>query len=234
MDCRLVVLGIGCPNGIQRGFAGIRVEALALNEAFDPFPVSRRPAGKKDMSGLEIGQRLPADPDRNARRSHSREALRSAAPAMVGRAVSDVLLAGGTRWLTWAFVAFFVIVATGLDKRLRIPVAGAWMANALGGQDAVFARAALLGTLTPFIPCGPLYLMLAASALAGSAWAGAAVMAAFAVGTVPLILGIQSQFFRMGARISPVGLERLRRALAAVSVAVLIYRGLGDPAVMCQ
>ena len=152
----------------------------------------------------------------------------------IGRAVSDVLLGGGTRWLTWAFVAFFVIVATGLDKRLRIPVAGAWMANALGGQDAVFARAAMLGTLTPFIPCGPLYLMLAASALAGSAWAGAAVMAAFAVGTVPLILGIQSQLFRMGARISPVGLERLRRALAAASVAVLIYRGLGDPAVMCQ
>jgi len=152
----------------------------------------------------------------------------------IGRAVSDVLLGGGTRWLTWAFVVFFVLVATGLDKRLRIPVAGAWMAKAMGGRDGVFPRAAMLGILTPFIPCGPLYLMLAASALAGSAWSGAAIMAAFAVGTVPLILAIQSQYFRFSTRLTPVGLERIRRVLAAASVAILVYRGLGDPALMCQ
>jgi len=153
---------------------------------------------------------------------------------LAGRAVSDVLLGGTTRWLTWAFVIFFILVATGLDRRLRLPVAGEWMAGILAPGDAVFVRAAALGALTPFIPCGPLYLIVAAAALSGSAASGAAVLAAFALGTVPLMLALQSQYFRFGARFSPAVLDRARRLLAAVSVGLLLYRGLGDPGTLCQ
>lgn len=152
----------------------------------------------------------------------------------IGRTVSDILLGGTTRWLTWAFVVFFVIVATGLDKRLRIPIAGAWMAKCLGSQGGVSLRAWMLGTLTPFIPCGPLYLIIAASALSGSALSGAAVLVAFAAGTVPLMFAIQSQYFRIGGRFSPLALDVLRRTLAAVSVGLLLYRGMGDPGFLCQ
>lgn len=152
----------------------------------------------------------------------------------MGRAVSDVLLGGATRWLTWAFVVFFVVVATGLDKRMRIPIAGAWMARCLGGSDASLLRASLLGALTPFIPCGPLYLILAAAAFAGSAAAGATILFAFALGTVPLMFALQSQYFRIGATFSPATLDIVRRTLAAMSVALLVYRGTGDPSVFCQ
>ncbi len=152
----------------------------------------------------------------------------------IGRVVSDVLLGGTTRWLTWAFVVFFVLVATGLDKRMRIPMAGAWMAKCLGPSDTVIFRAAMLGALTPFIPCGPLYLIVAAAALSGSAISGAAVLVAFAAGTVPLMFALQSQYFRLGSRFTPVVLDRLRRALAAVSVGLLLYRGMGDPNLLCR
>jgi sulfite exporter TauE/SafE len=151
---------------------------------------------------------------------------------LIGRAVSDVLLGGTTRWLTWAFVVFFVLVATGLDKQMRIPVAGAWMSGCLGGQDSALVRAAILGSLTPFIPCGPLYIIVGAASLSGSAASGAAVLAAFAAGTVPLVFAIQSQHFRL--KFSPVVLDRVRRGLAAVSVGLLVYRGIGDPGMLCQ
>lgn len=152
----------------------------------------------------------------------------------IGRAVSDVLLGGATRWLTWAFVVFFVIVATGLDKRMRIPLAGAWMGRCLGGSDAGLLRASLLGALSPFIPCGPLYLIFAAAAFSGSAAAGATILFAFALGTVPLMYALQSQYFRIGATFSPATLDIARRMLAAVSVALLVYRGTGDFPVICQ
>lgn len=152
----------------------------------------------------------------------------------IGRAVSDVLLGGTTRWLTWAFVVFFVTVATGLDKRLRIPMAGAWMARCLSPSDTAVARAAMLGALTPFIPCGPLYLIIAAAALSGSAVSGAVVLMAFSLGTVPLMFAIQSQYFRFGSRWTPLVLDRLRRALAAVSVGLLLYRGMADPSLLCR
>jgi len=153
---------------------------------------------------------------------------------LIGRVVSDVLLGGTTRWVTWAFVVFFVLVATGLDKRMRFPPAGKWMAGCLGASDGVFVRAALLGTLTPFIPCGPLYLVVAAAALSGSALSGAAVLLAFAAGTVPLMFALQSQYFRMGSRWSPATLDIVRRALALVSIVLLVYRSTADPSLLCQ
>ena len=152
----------------------------------------------------------------------------------IGREVSDVLLLGTARWLTWAFVVFFVVVATGLDKRMRIPLAGAWMARCLGSQDTAPVRATILGALTPFIPCGPLYMIVAAAALSGSALSGATVLVAFAAGTIPLMFALQSQYFRIGSRLSPLALDRVRRVLAAVSVGLLLYRGTSGPTLLCQ
>jgi uncharacterized protein len=53
------------------------------------------------------------------------------------------------------------------------------------------ARAAALGALTPVLPCGLLLGMYALAAASGSAAGGAASMAAFALGTTPLLLGAQ-------------------------------------------
>jgi sulfite exporter TauE/SafE len=52
-----------------------------------------------------------------------------------------------------------------------------------------------LGLATGLFPCGVLYVALARSAAAGSAWGGAAVMGAFWLGTVPLLafVGVASR-----------------------------------------
>ena len=48
----------------------------------------------------------------------------------------------------------------------------------------------LLGVLLSGLPCGLLYGALVAAAAAGSALAGALAMAAFALGTVPALVGV--------------------------------------------
>jgi uncharacterized protein len=71
-------------------------------------------------------------------------------------------------------------------------LAGGAQARGLGG-------ALLLGALWGFMPCGLVYSMLVYAALAGGAWHGAAVMAAFGLGTLPAVLGgslFSAQFWR--------------------------------------
>lgn len=154
-------------------------------------------------------------------------ALVGVAAGLVGRRLADALSGGATRWMTWLFVIFFLAVAVGLDKWVRIPMpkgAMAWMASA-SSKCGAWGRAAVLGFFTPLLPCAPLYLVLMAAALSGSAVAGGAIMAAFGIGTVPLLFVLQTQFFRLGALWSPRTMEYLRRGLALASVVLLLMRG---------
>jgi sulfite exporter TauE/SafE len=72
-------------------------------------------------------------------------------------------------------------------------------------EGPALPTAAALGFATPLLPCGPLYFILAAALLAGSALRGAEFMLAFGLGTVPLLWLAQSQFHRLQARLSPPG-----------------------------
>lgn len=154
-------------------------------------------------------------------------ALVGLAAGLAGRRLSDALLGGATSWMSWLFVIFFLAVVVGLDKRLRIPIPKSTMAwlGATSVRCGVRGRAGVLGFFTPLLPCAPLYLVVVAAALSGSAWSGSSIMASFAVGTVPLLLVLQSQFFRLGARWSPVTMDYVRRGLALVAVGLLLMRG---------
>ena len=149
------------------------------------------------------------------------------AAGLIGRRLSDALTGGATSWMTWLFVLFFLAVVVGLDKRVRVPLPKSTMAwlGATSARCGARGRAGVLGCFTPLLPCAPLYLVVVAAALSGSAWAGGSIMAAFAFGTVPLLLILQSQFFRLGTRWSPVTMDYLRRGLALVGVVLLLMRG---------
>jgi sulfite exporter TauE/SafE len=149
------------------------------------------------------------------------------AAGLVGRRLSEALMGGSTAWMTWIFVIFFLTVVVGLDKRLRIPMprgALAWLGTA-SANCGPSGRAGVLGFFTPLLPCAPLYLVVAAAALSGSALSGATVMAAFGLGTIPLLLALQSQYFLLGSRWSPQTMDYLRRGLALASVVLLLVRG---------
>lgn len=79
-------------------------------------------------------------------------------------------------------------------------------------------RALAVGALSAALPCGWLYAFVATSATAGSAAAGAMVMAAFWAGTVPMMVAVG------------LGAQRLlgpfRRRLPMVTASVLVVLGV--------
>lgn len=145
----------------------------------------------------------------------------------LGGRLSIFLTGGATRGMTWVFVIFFAAVVLGLDKRFRLPTlpnsVGRWFARSQAWGPT--SRAAALGLLTPLLPCAPLYLVVAAAALAGSALAGAGLLLAFGFGTVPLLFLVQNRLGWLEAKWSPRQRDQLRRTLALASIALLLLRG---------
>lgn len=121
------------------------------------------------------------------------------------------------RWMPWLIVLFFIALGLRWDHYLpRLPLLSRFY---LGLQSRVRGRsgveaAAMLGLVTPLLPCGPLYLVLTAALLSGSAARGLEFMLAFGLGTVPLLWVAQANFHWLRRRLPPLWLSRTRIALA--------------------
>jgi sulfite exporter TauE/SafE len=129
--------------------------------------------------------------------------------------------------LPWVVVVVLFLMALGLDKKVPRPA----ILNRLTARVRfkayklpAYGGASVMGLLTPFLPCGPLYLIFGAALLAGSAAKGAEFTLAFGVGTVPVLWFAQHQFHRMRAKMTRVAMVRLRRGLALVTALVLVVR----------
>lgn len=86
------------------------------------------------------------------------------------------------------------------------------------------ARATLLGVCSALLPCGWLYAFAALAAGTGTALAGAALMAAFWLGTVPMLLGVGLSLETLGRRFARL-FSRLRPALViGVGTVTLLSR----------
>jgi len=85
--------------------------------------------------------------------------------------------------LGWKLLAPLEAAGARLWARLS-PLARSFMPPRHAGQ------ALALGALWGWLPCGLVYGMLAAAAGSGSAGGGAAVMAAFGLGTAPAMIGV--------------------------------------------
>jgi hypothetical protein len=85
-----------------------------------------------------------------------------------------------------------------------------------------------LGLLTPLLPCGILYAMVAKAATAGSIAGGALTMAVFGAGMAPAlgVMGSFSSFFSLRLR---KGAQQLAAATIALMGVILILRGLHVP-----
>ena len=85
-------------------------------------------------------------------------------------------------------------------------------------------RATLLGLSSALLPCGWLYAFAALAAGTGSAPAGARLMAAFWLGTVPMLLGLGLSLETLGRRFARL-FSRLRPALViGVGTVTLLSR----------
>ncbi len=145
----------------------------------------------------------------------------------LGRLPLSWLPAEALRFAPFLAVVFFIGAAFRWDRRwAKPPGLGQslfrWVRRM--GRRSPVGAAALLGGATPLLPCGPLYLFLGIALLAGSALRGSELMLAFALGTLPLLWFVQSQFGRLQGRLSPRWLGRVRLTLSLVAAGLAAWR----------
>ncbi|TLM97914.1 MAG: sulfite exporter TauE/SafE family protein, partial [Actinobacteria bacterium] len=128
--------------------------------------------------------------------------------------------------------AFMIVLGLGMTGKVPwalkiVPKPPKWLMSALGRvrrksvEDASHGESHLatpitLGLMTGLLPCGPLMAAEVAAAASGSPITGAAGMAAFAIGTAPLMVA----FGTAGSLIPRVWKERLMVVLA---IGVMIF-----------
>jgi len=143
---------------------------------------------------------------------------------LVGHAID---LAGdlGTVQRAATLISGFAIVAWGVwglvsARGVSVPGHGTWFKSGLVQlrPRRAAARATLVGVLTGLLPCGWLWAFVVSAGGTGSPWAGAAVMGAFWLGTVPAMLGVLT--------LAGPLIDRVRIRLPAISAAMLIALGL--------
>src|SRR5581483_3142093 len=114
--------------------------------------------------------------------------------AVAGYPAARLFTSSPARLMPWAFALVFIALAFGLEKRIQQPafISRIFLKLRFGSKNRT-QFAALLGAVTPLFPCGPLYLLLGIALVSGSFFAGATLMASFALGTLPLYWLVQMQ-----------------------------------------
>ena len=145
----------------------------------------------------------------------------------LGRAPLAWLGSGVARYLPWLLVGFFLVVAFRWDRHLpRVPFLGNiyLRVHGWGRARSPLSAAAALGLATPLLPCGPLYLLAALAMMAGSALRGVEFMLAFGLGTVPLLWLLQTNFYWIRLKFSPVWIARTQTGVALVAAVLIAWR----------
>ena len=129
--------------------------------------------------------------------------------------------------LPWLLAVVLLVMSLGLHVKLPRPAfLKKWSARTRLRLCRIPVRrgAFALGMATPLLPCGPLYLMAGIALVSGSAVRGAEFMLAFCMGTVPLLWFAQHRFHIWKQRLSPVALDRVKRAVCLAGAAMLFIR----------
>jgi uncharacterized protein len=142
----------------------------------------------------------------------------------------SLLLAGVQRWVSIG-LGLLLLVGLFSSRRLAlwrpVTVLVEKLKSSMGSllRRRSMASLGLLGLLNGLLPCGLVYVACAGATVTNGVASGAAYMAAFGAGTLPMLLAIS-----LGGKLVPVSLRlQLRRAIP-VSVfllaALLILRGM--------
>ena len=147
-----------------------------------------------------------------------------------GLAGKTLLLAGVQRWVS---MALGMLLLAGLfgSRRLALwrPVTAlvGQLKRRMGGllRQKSFVAMTTLGLLNGLLPCGLVYVACAGATATGGVLTGVCYMAAFGLGTVPMMLAIS-----LSGKLVPIRLRLKLRAAIPVSVfllaTLLILRGM--------
>ena len=142
----------------------------------------------------------------------------------------SLALIGVQRWLSLGagcviLAGLLLSTRTGLGTPMVKAVG--WLKSGFGAllRRRTLGSLGLMGLLNGLLPCGLVYAACAGAAATGSLGWGAAYMALFGLGTVPLMLGIG-----LSGKALPIALRFKLQQLAPLSLAVvgalLVLRGL--------
>jgi sulfite exporter TauE/SafE len=146
---------------------------------------------------------------------------------LVGR---TLVLAGVQRWVSIA-LGLLLLVGLFSSRRLALRRPVTLLVERLKSRMSAllhrrsFSSLAVLGLFNGLLPCGLVYVACAGATATGGLLTGLQYMAAFGLGTVPMMLGIS-----LSGRLIPVSLRLQLRKAVPVAVFVLgtllILRGL--------
>lgn len=132
-----------------------------------------------------------------------------------------------SRFLPWLLVLFFLVIAFRLDRWVPKPAClGRWFhrSNARFQQLPRPLAGLLVGLCTPLLPCAPLYAVFGLALMTQSPVKGAEFLLLFGMGTLPLLWTVQALFNRWQARVSPLWILRIQRAVAFIAAIVIGLR----------
>jgi sulfite exporter TauE/SafE len=147
---------------------------------------------------------------------------------LLGSGVAGALRVEVRPAVPWVMAAVLVISALGLGKKLgSLPGVGRAIGRiaSLASRLAPTARASLIGAMTPLLPCGLLYGVVAAALAVGSPGGGLSVLAGFAAGSAPALLAAQLQLGLL-RRLGRVPLLLIERGLPLAVAGLIVYRAL--------
>lgn len=150
-----------------------------------------------------------------------------AAFGLVGQTLA---LAGFQRWVSLAAgtaILLGLLLSTKFATSVPVARAVAWVKSGLGAmlRQRSLASTFALGTLNGLLPCGLVYAACAGAVATGSLLSGVEYMAAFGLGTVPMMLGLGLVGPKLQFTLR-FKLQRLIPASVAIVAVLLILRGL--------
>lgn len=232
-DClhALTALGAGGTAALAASLfvAGLAGGATHCAGMCGPFVIAQVTSGlaaRPSLSRLSAGALVPYHLGRLATYTGLGAAAGLVSGVVVHGAGVRLVLAG-----LLALGAVLMLAQAVTQLAALLPAAPAGLAERVARAAAPLlddprgARRFLLGLVLGFLPCGLLYGALAAAAAAGSALGGALAMAAFALGTVPALLGVGLAGAFFGRRFLPAA-RALAAPLLVVNAAVLAVLAL--------
>lgn len=125
--------------------------------------------------------------------------------------------------LPWMLVALLLTIALGWKPRIPKPMfLRKWHARWMMQHGR--AKGFMLGIMTPLLPCGPLYFVLAACLVSGTALRGFEFALAFTLGTIPLLWLAQASLGKLRLRLTPQRMQLVQRSLAVIALLMMVWR----------
>ncbi|MDB6135317.1 MAG: hypothetical protein JWM59_3560 [Verrucomicrobiales bacterium] len=147
-----------------------------------------------------------------------------AAAGALGKPPLQLLSHSPAALLPWVLVLLLGSILLGWKPALPKPRFLQRLAMRARLQQSTAARGLITGLLTPLLPCGPLYLVLAACLVSASAASGARFALAFTLGTIPLLWISQAGWGRLNQSLSAARMRMLQRSMAGLALLMVLWR----------